>query len=267
MGETEYIIFIILTTLIWLVFTGFIVIFIFQYHKRKLVHEREKAILNEQHIQDLLNTKQEIQKQTLADIGREIHDNIGQRLTLASIYANHIAFEDQYPKINQQISAISGILNESLAELRSLSKSLTSANAEFSDLKDLLDSECKRVNALNICVISCTLANTNFKISATIKTFILRIIQEFIQNSLKHANCTHIDMALNYGEQGLQIHVSDDGEGFDFNKYTGTENKGIGLMNMKKRAELIGAEFAINSILNKGTTLKIFIPVNKLNAS
>jgi signal transduction histidine kinase len=267
MGKADYIVLMILTTLIIFVFIGGIIIFFFQYHKRKLVHEREKAILNEQHMQDLLYTKQEIQKQTLADIGREIHDNVGQRLTLASIYANHLAFEGQYPQINMQVSAISNILNESLAELRSLSRSLTNASAEFTDLKDLVDNECKRVNAMNVCRVDCTFANANFKISATIKTFILRIIQEFIQNSLKHANCSLVRLDLNYDPTGLHIHAADNGQGFDLNGYSDAENKGIGLVNMKKRAELIGADFTIASKPKEGTTLNILIPADKLNAS
>lgn len=263
MGETEYYIFIVLATLILFVFIGGIIVFIFQYHKRKLLHEKEKVILNEQHLQDLLLTKLEIQKQTFEDVGREIHDNIGQRLTLASIHANRLAFEAQYPEIHTEVSAISEILNESLAELRTLSKSLTNANVQFTDLKELLDNECRRVNALKLCRMECAFTDTNFKISATIKNFIVRIIQEFVQNSLKHANCTQINVDLHHNTKGLHIYAADDGEGFNIT----TENKGIGLMNMKKRAELIGADFSFNSVLKEGTTLKLFIPENKLNAS
>jgi signal transduction histidine kinase len=267
MGQTEYKVFIVLATLIVFVFIGGIMVFIIQYHKRKLHYEREKAILNEQHIQDLLHTKLEIQKHTLADLGREIHDNVGQRLTLASVYANDLAFDDSYPSIKEQVTAISSILNESLADLRSLSKSLTNPHAEFTELKDLIDEECRRVNRLNVCKVEYTFTDTNFTISATIKNFILRIIQEFIQNSLKHANCTHVFLDLNHTPSGLDIRANDNGEGFDLNTYRDDENKGIGLVNMRKRAELIGAEFSLNSVIQKGTMLHLFIPANKLNAS
>jgi len=267
MGEAEYKIFLVLSTLITFVFIGGIIGFIIQYHKRKLIHEKEKAILNEQHIQELLSTKLEIQNQTLADIGREIHDNIGQKLTLASIYANHLAFEGAYPQINEQVSAIGAILNESLADLRSLSKNLTNPNAQFTELKDLIDSESVRINNLNVCNVEYSFTDTDFTLSGTIKNFILRIIQEFIQNSLKHANCTGIFLDFNHTNQGLKIQASDNGVGFDPEKYPEDNNKGIGLMNMKKRAELIGAEFSLNSIVNKGTVLNLFIPANKLNGS
>jgi len=267
MGEAEYKIFIVLSTLIAFVFIAGIIVFIVQYHKRKLNHEKEKAILNEQHIQELLHTKLEIQKQTLADIGREIHDNIGQKLTLASIYANHLAFEGQYPQINEQVTAIGAILNESLADLRSLSKNLTNPNAQFAELKDLIDDECVRVNNLNVCKVEYSFTDTNFTLSGTIKNFILRIIQEFIQNSLKHANCTNIFLDFNHTVEGLKIQANDNGIGFETDNQPETGNRGIGLVNMKKRAELIGAEFSLNSVVYKGTVLHLFIPANKLNAS
>ena len=267
MGEADYYVLIVIASLILLVFIGFVVIFVFQYYKRKLFHEKEKATLNEHHMQELLDNKHEIQKQTLEDIGREIHDNVGQRLTLASIYANHIAFDGQYPQIQEQVSAISGILNESLNELRSLSKSLTTASADFMDLKTLLDNECMRVNALNLCKVEGTFTSANFKISATIKIFIQRIIQEFIQNSLKHAECSLIVLDLEYDNKGMHISAHDNGRGFDFNSYQNTANKGIGLMNMKKRAELIGAKFFLDSKPKEGTTMKILIPLDKFNAS
>ncbi len=267
MGQAEFKIFIVLATLILLVFIGGIVVFIVQYHRRKLLHEKEMAILNEQHIQDLLNTKLEIQLQTMEDIGREIHDNIGQHLTLASIYANQIAFEETYPNISQQVTTISSILNESLAELRKLSKNLTNTSAEYTELKDLIDNECKRVNALNICKVKYNYTDTNFKMSATIKNFILRIIQEFLQNSLKHANCKNISLDFQYSTAGLSVDAHDDGKGFSMDIYGENPAKGIGLPNMKKRADLIGAEFSFNSILNEGTSLHLFIPAKQLSTS
>src|SRR5581483_7437859 len=100
MGETEFKIFVFLATLILLVFIGGIIIFIFQYNRKKMRHEKEKEIMNIQHTQDLLHTTLEIQQQTMQDISREIHDNIGQRLTLASIYAIQLSFENKYPEAN-----------------------------------------------------------------------------------------------------------------------------------------------------------------------
>jgi signal transduction histidine kinase len=248
-----------------MLFIGGFVIFIIQYRRRKMVYEQEKTLLNEQHVQEILNTRLEIQYQTMQDIGREIHDNIGQKLTLASIYANKMTYENKYPGQQEQIAAIGSILTESIDELRKLSRSLTNAHTDMDELKTLIETECNRINDLNICHIHFSCAQTGYNISTTLKNFILRIVQEFFQNSLKHARCKNIYLGFSRDERGLRIEISDDGAGFDMNGHAARESKGIGLQNMKKRAELIGAEFDFSSTPNKGTSLSLFIPDNKLN--
>ncbi len=253
---------------LWIILFVFIVgifIFIYQYYRKKLIYEREKAITNEQHTQELLNTKLEIQQQTMQDMGREIHDNVGQRLTLASIYAHQLAFENKSAPSYERMANVGTIIDESLKELRALSKNLANANAEIGELKDLIINECLRVNALKLCNVSWNFIGTDFSMSTTIKNFILRIIQEFLQNSLKHSNCKNILLNFQYADSGLLILVKDDGKGFLLESKKDAKKEGIGLSNMKKRAELIGAEFSINSIVNKGTELNLFIPSNKLN--
>lgn len=262
MGQTEYQTFIILATVILLLFINGIIIFIVQYRKRKIIHEKEKNMLNEQHSHELLHTQLQIQEQTMQDIGREIHDNVGQRLTLAAIYTNQLSFENQYPDIQERLTAVGSIINESLTELRSLSKNLANATIEATELKELVENECRRINALNICHASSTFSHNSYDISATVKNFIIRIVQEFTQNSLKHSECANINISFTYSDEGLAISLADDGKGFDTN---GRNDKGIGLHNMKKRAELIGADFVLTAASFKGTSLQLFIPANKLN--
>lgn len=264
MGEAEFKIFIVLATIILLVFINGIIIFIFQYRKRKVLHEKEKELLHVLHTQKLLDTQLEIQEQTMQDIGREIHDNVGQRLTLASIYTNQLAYEGRYPLIDEQVTTIANIINESLAELRALSKSLTQSNADAGELESLLQNECNRVNGLKTCHASLSGSSSGLVISSVTKNFVLRIVQEFIQNSLKHADCKHLRIDLAYTDAGLTLSAQDDGKGFDMNVRSKNADKGIGLVNIRKRAALIGAEIAVNSTIDKGTTLNLFIPADKL---
>jgi signal transduction histidine kinase len=267
MLKTQLGIFIVLANMILLVFITGIIVFIFQYHKRKLQYENEKALINEQHLQDLLNTKLEIQQQTMQDIGREIHDNVGQHLTLASIYTHQLAYENQLQPQNERLSEIGKIIDESLADLRSLSKNLTNQTAEITDLIVLIQHECNRVNDLNLYKINFSFDRESYKISTTAKNFILRIIQEFLQNSLKHANCKNVILKLAHSADGLSIHIRDDGKGFSLDAYAAHKSNGIGIANMKNRAELIGAVFSFTSIPGMGTMLDLQIPEQNLNAS
>jgi signal transduction histidine kinase len=276
MGETEFKIFAVIVNLMLFVFIGGIIVFFLKYHKRKLTSEKEKAMLNEQHAQDLLHSKLEIQQQTMQDIGRDIHDNVGQLLTVASISAYQMAYDNICPSQNERVTSIGKIIDQSLSELRNLSRNLTNEKAEMAELIELLQDEASRINGLNICHVACSYNDLNFTVSNAIKNFMLRIIQEFIQNSLKHAACKNIAVDFNYDAPGLSIHLHDDGKGFDVHADNEAKERGIGLINMQKRADLIGAEFSFSSVLNEGppgqavqtgTSMDIFIPSTRLNFS
>lgn len=250
--------------LILIVFISGIIVFFLKYHRRKFINEKEKALLNEQHAQELLHSKLEIQQQTMQDIGREIHDNVGQLLTVASLYAHQLAYENKDTTESEKVSEIGKIVDRSLDELRTLSKNLTNEKAEMEELADLLREECARLNTLGLCNVTFICNETDFTLSVGIKNLMLRIVQEFIQNSLKHAHCKNIELSFSYAPDGLNITMHDDGKGFDLNDTTKLEGKGIGLKNMQKRAELIGASFIITSMPGKGTSLSMFIPTDKL---
>ena len=85
-------------------------------------------------------------------------------------------------------------------------------------------------------------------------------MQEFFQNSIKHAACKNIQVSLINNEDFIELILQDDGKGFDTKNANG---KGIGLSNIKKRTELINGNFALQSELGKGTNLTIEIPNDK----
>ena len=210
----------------------------------------------EEHQKELLSNQIEIQKQTMQDIGREIHDNIGQKLTLASLYSQQLAYENKAPHINEKIDGISEIINQSLTELRALSKSLTDDTINSRDTIDLIQHEVDKINELKKCVVSFSFNEKNIKLNYQIKSVLYRIIQEFIQNSLKHSKCKNIKINLEKINNSLKLVLHDDGIGFDINSVS---SKGIGLVNMKKRAEIIHADFNLESSTDNGTQLTIFL--------
>ena len=78
---------------------------------------------------ELLDTQVQMQQQTMTYIGREIHDSVSQKLTLASIYAQKLEFESKDGTMSDKLKMINTIINDSLAELRDLSRTLT--DSEF----------------------------------------------------------------------------------------------------------------------------------------
>jgi signal transduction histidine kinase len=176
------------------------------------------------------------------------------------LYTQQLAYENKAPQINDKIENISHIINESLTELRQLSKSLTDDSIADNTITDLLQQECDKVSNTKKCSVHFSSKQKNIALPYQTKSILVRIVQEFLQNSIKHAGCKSIDVALNVNDVAILLQLKDDGKGFDTNMTTGN---GIGLNNMKRRTELIGGKFYLESKDGAGTKLSIEIPVLK----
>jgi signal transduction histidine kinase len=253
--ETEIIIFIVLSGILAALFIAGIIYFLVQFQKKKIRYEQDKRLLEEQHKQALLSSQLEVQTQTMRDIGREIHDNVGQKLTLASLYAQQLGAENEYPAIQQRMNSVAQIINESLTELRSLSKSLTSAHVADTPLHELLQHECDKITATGRYQLQLVL-NEMPALSATVKTIVLRMAQEFFQNSMKHAGATTLAVSLQQTAEGIVLNMSDDGKGFNPQQ----TSQGIGLKNMQQRADIIEAQLSVITAPDKGTRLQLMVP-------
>ena len=257
MGETSNIIALILFFFVLAAFIGGIIIFIRQYRRKKNAHIAQILNIGEMHRQELLETQIEIQNQTMKHIGREIHDNIGQKLTLVSLYIQQLAFENKVPQITSKVLEIGEIINESLEELRQLSKSLTSNTIEQHSLSELIATECQRIDALKKCSIHFIKTPDIHIEPYQNKSILFRITQEFLQNSIKHAQCKNIHVSLLTTQNGIELLLKDDGRGFNVDTI---KSKGIGLKNIEKRAEMIGGSFTLKSQEGLGTAIIIEIP-------
>ena len=257
MGKTETLIPILLFNIFFILFIVGIITFIKQYKVKKKEHNAMLHFQKQEHLKELLSTQIEVQQQTMQHIGREIHDNIGQKLTLASLYTQQLAYENKAPHINESIENISTIINQSLSELRELSKSLTDNTIEKSTISELLKLEAAKINDLKICKVTFENSTKELQLNYQIKTVLLRIAQEFIQNSIKHSKCTAILISLSCTDDFAKLEINDNGKGFNISTL---KTNGIGLNNMKKRAKIINGKFQLQSNEN-GTKVTIEIPI------
>ncbi len=247
----------IIFNVIFIAFISAIIIFIRQYRIKKRAHLRELETIDVLHKKELLKTQMEIQSQTMKYIGREIHDNIGQKLTLSSLYLQQLVFENKTEDIMKNIDTVNNIINESLTELRLLSKTLTDDTVEKNTISELIKVECKKIEVLKTHTILFK-DDLNLNLSSyQTKSILLRITQEFLQNSIKHANCDSIEISIFNTHNTLFLKLIDNGDGFDI---ANVKTTGIGLKNMKKRIEMINGKFDMKSNSN-GTIFTIEIPL------
>jgi signal transduction histidine kinase len=237
-----------------------IISFLFHYRKKKIQQLRETEQLTKKHLQELLSKQLEMKQQTMEFIGAEIHDSVGQKLTLASLYTQQLHQRNSHVETGAQLQAISTILNESLAELRNLSKNLIDENRQNFSLEMFLQQECERINHSGLCSAQLSVTSNGHELQPQQKYVLLRIIQEFVQNSLKYSQCQNIRLSTMVTGNVFNLRAVDDGIGFDM-RLTENSRKGIGLSNIRRRAESIGALLNLSSTIGSGTILELQVNI------
>ena len=257
MEATEIQILVFVTTIIVLILAITLIVFFFYFQQKKtayLIKQREVQLLFEE---EITKSKLEIQEQALQNISWEIHDNVGQLLSTAKMQLNMIQYS--LPAESQEgIKETSDIVGKSLLELRGLAKSLNPETIKNKGLVESISQEIERYNRLNFLEATLTISEDYYSLSNEKEIILFRILQEFCNNTLKYSKAKTLKIDLNFEDNQLKIKAEDDGVGFDIND---TENHtGIGLLNMKSRGALIGAEIELNSAINLGTKLYISCP-------
>lgn len=228
------------------------ILFLFRiYLKRKNMLLLEKERMNIEFEQTLLKSKLEIQELTLNDISREIHDNIGQVLSLVRINLNTL----KAPGDTDKIDLMDELMGKAITDLRSLSHSL---DADHIRNKGWLPAVMKLLNDLQKTGKYKThiYYDENLPALGNDKPIILfRMIQEIINNIIRHAAADTIHLDAIKENSKLVIKVSDNGKGFD----TDQNAEGVGLQNLKNRSKLIQADMTISSEPGKGTTVTVAI--------
>ena len=229
----------------------FVVFFIaFQKRKNKLIKQQFEAAQRYQI--ELSNARIEIQEQTLKNIAWELHDNVGQLLSVANMQLN-ILIGVVPSQFQRKIKETRGLVQDSVQEIRSLSKVLNNDVILKNGLIESLKVELERYKRLGYIDTSLRILGEEVPINSDSEIIIFRILQEFLSNVLKHAKASNLFVFLEYKKDVLEIEASDNGIGFD----TKLKNLGSGMETMKTRAALLKADFSIESEQGKGTQLSL----------
>ena len=147
------------------------------------------------------------------------------------------------------------LINNAIDEIRLLSQEYVTP-VKMVTLEELIRSLMDRVSETTRIQTHLNYDVNGLNIRDDLKLNIYRIMQEQINNIVKHAHASHIDINVKGDHRTLQVTVADDGQGFDLNK----KRKGIGVSNMINRVESFNGELNIDTSEGKGTRLNIKIP-------
>lgn len=211
-----------------------------------LERERAKANFEEQ----LLKTEVEITDQNLKNISWELHDNVGQLLSVASMEAKMLMQQEQLT--GDQLKDVVEVLGQSISQIRGLSKTLNSDMIQKLGLKEALQNEFDRLERIGL--LKTTLQfNNEIAIDKKKEIIIFRMLQEFISNVLKHAQASELTISVIEVDGKVKINATDNGIGFDKENVEANN----GLLNLESRAKLIGADLNLDSAIGKGTKMEL----------
>ncbi|PWT74904.1 MAG: hypothetical protein C5B59_10075 [Bacteroidetes bacterium] len=235
--------------------------------------------VNEKKILEKKLLKQEISKQKLvaqaiinvqekerAEIGLELHDNVNQILSTGKLYLE-LAKTNERERMNL-IDSCSDNIIQAINEIRKISRELVPASIEDLGLQESIHDLVEHINvSKKINVEFYSINWSDDVIGNGQKLTLFRIIQEQVNNVLKHAQARNliIELEMDEFENCIRLNISDDGVGFDPEKIK--SKKSLGFSNIISRTDLFDGEISIVAAPEKGCKLNVQIPIytNQLN--
>jgi PAS domain S-box-containing protein len=196
-------------------------------------------------------------------IARELHDDIGQSLAVLKI---------QMLRAGKPVSGSPEMMHASLEELAAkvgkiadkvslLAHDLHSSALEYLGLAVAVKSHCRECSERLGIPVHCSCDQLRDKLDSIVGLAFLRVVQEAMQNALKHSRATSITVALTSSDHEVSLEISDDGVGFDVE--SAKLAAGLGLISMRERLHLIGGQFEIWSSPGQGTRIKARAPITR----
>jgi PAS domain S-box-containing protein len=227
--------------------------------ERKQAEEAEKKLEENRQLTHLIQRHIEDERRSLA---RELHDELGQYVTAIKTFAVGIAnkAEEKMPDIASNAQTIVSAANHIYDGMHNIIRQLRPGSLDnlglSETLRDMVDNYQKHHPDLKM----------NLQMQGDVNSFgesvninVYRVIQESVNNALKHANADWIDIRLEEIETGeLQLTIRDNGKGMDFCKVD--QSRHFGLLGMRERAQALNGTFSIDSAPDEGTTIRINIP-------
>lgn len=262
--DQEFFFLIIIGGLLASLLVGFIVTVLFLYQKKQHKQEQELVRLKEEYDQEMLKSQLEIQEVTLKNIAQELHDNIGQILSVVKLSLSVLPVEKEH-KAYEPLQHIREVLNKAVFDLADLTKSLHTDRIAQIGLVESIQFDLQTLKKTGLMDVQLDVAGDEYKLGGQKEVFIFRIFQELVNNILKHAKATQLVIKLNYSSPvNFAFSVTDNGVGFSMQEKKDSKSplNGVGLKSMVNRAKLIGATIVFDSYPGRGTSVKLELPIS-----
>ncbi len=246
-NDQQIIITVVSIGIVFIVLVILLVSFLVYFQRKQIEFAFEKKEQEENYKKEIQKSIIEIQDQTLTDIGKEIHDNVGQLLSVVNMQLNSLTAHN----LDEKMIDTRNTLKLAINELRSLSRGMNSDYVKNIGLCEAISKEVERIEKLQLFNIEYHNGCDDLKLILEEEIIIFRIFQEFLSNSIKYSKAKWMKINVDANIDFFKLDVSDNGIGFDMS----VSKKGSGISNIFNRAKMINADLNFYSEPGKGTTL------------
>jgi len=236
---------------------GVIILFVVIYQRRLMRQQLHLQEVEAQQQQLLLAASIETQEAERQRIARDLHDEVGNMLSTVKMHLHTLSrrMEPEAP-LREMVEQARGLLGDSIHTVRHLSHNLLPPTLERLGIIAALEELATRIPEPEV---SFSHSGPATPLPLSISLGIYRIVQEAITNSLKHAAAQHIQIRLAFGPDRLVLTFTDDGKGFERGEVV---SQGMGMRNMRSRAQVLGGDFALETSPGKGTLIRVGLPID-----
>ncbi|MFZ0521918.1 MAG: PAS domain S-box protein [Candidatus Acidiferrales bacterium] len=207
----------------------------------------------------------EAQEQERSRIGRELHDDIVQRLVLLALQLQQLHQGAAIsPEVRSRMGEFQNQITEIANDIQSLSHELHSSKLQYLGIAAAMRSFCREFAEQQKVEIDFTAHDLPSSLSSDISLCLFRVLQEALHNSAKHSGVRQFEVRLWGTSDEIQLTVKDFGAGFD--REAANKSRGVGLISMEERLKLVKGTLSIISQPEKGTTVHGSVPLRSANA-
>lgn len=256
--ESDIIFLTLIGTFLLAMLVGFVFAAVYLYKRRQMEYINERMRREQEFSEEMLRTQLELTEKIMNSISEEIHDNVGQLLTVAKMSLN--AMTDADYKIHADTAR--DLITRSLRDLRNLSKTLNGDYILREGIQNAIEREIGFITQAG--ELDCTVEGKidSHTLSPNHEIVLYRCIQEALTNILKHSRATRVLVKIDCPGNEITVDIIDDGIGFDPDS---TGHGGVGMASMKKRITMMGGKFQIYSTRGSGTKVKLVVPATKVD--
>jgi len=208
----------------------------------------------------------EAQEQERNRIGRELHDDISQRLAMVAVQLQQVHQDSLVlPEVRTCIGELRKEISEITADIQSLSHELHSAKLKYLGIAAAMRGFCQEFGEKQKVEIDFQTHDLPSPLAPDISLCFFRVLQEALHNSSKHSGVRHVEVRLWGTSDEIHLSVKDSGAGFD--REAAKKSGGLGLVSMEERLKLVKGTLSINSEPKGGTTIHARVPFDSSSDS